>query len=431
MKGTRFDLNIYENLPPMIKDLLDEIEDGPQKDAILLSIITSLGATFYSVSGRYAKENLHPNLMTFIIGPPSAGKGNAKLGPELVSGIKRKAEDVFNVHWEQHNNSENILSKEPELLLNDLMLPGNSSYAAIIDHLYANNEIGFIFETEADTISKIIKMEWGDFSDFLRKAYHHEPVSARRKGRDPITINKPKVSILLTGTSNQIEPMINSIENGLFSRFCFYYFESEPIWINPNPRFHDLAFGKTEKLKEMINELWLETIKQNPCFTLEEFQWDYLSKVFEDLTKQFVILEKNGEFHAILRRLCSMAFRIAMILETSEYLNRKGEINSTIVCSSKNLETAIKITQSLLQNSQEVAEYLSKSAPRFRIKKPVKHSLLDNLPNVLFKRYTAIEIGKELQISERTTDEYLKEFVMENKLIQPKTGCYQRTPPDN
>lgn len=36
--------------------------------------------------------------------------------------------------------------------------------------LQANEGIGLIFETEADTLSNSMKQEWGSFSDVLRKA---------------------------------------------------------------------------------------------------------------------------------------------------------------------------------------------------------------------------------------------------------------------
>ncbi|MGY8934230.1 MAG: DUF3987 domain-containing protein [Flavobacteriales bacterium] len=43
-------------------------------------------------------------------------------------------------------------------------------------------------------------------------------------------IEEPKFSLSMTGTPNQMDTLITSIEDGLFSRLMFYSFVSEPVW---------------------------------------------------------------------------------------------------------------------------------------------------------------------------------------------------------
>ena len=79
-----------------------------------------------------------------------------------------------------------------------------------------------IHESEADTLSKMFSQEWGDFSDVLRKAFHGERLSLSRDSDDEfMEIESPKLSVVLSGTRNQITPLLKSRENGLFSRFIY------------------------------------------------------------------------------------------------------------------------------------------------------------------------------------------------------------------
>lgn len=59
-----------------------------------------------------------------------------------------------------------------------------ATYQALSD----NHGWGVIFETEADTLTQALKTDYGDYSDGLRKAYHHEPITttaARRTSAMP------------------------------------------------------------------------------------------------------------------------------------------------------------------------------------------------------------------------------------------------------
>lgn len=58
---------------------------------------------------------------------------------------------------------------------------------------------GFILNTKADTLSIVMKQDYGDgILVSLRKAYHHEPIFfSRVYKKRPIEIEKPKLSILL------------------------------------------------------------------------------------------------------------------------------------------------------------------------------------------------------------------------------------------
>src|SRR5690554_8197994 len=64
-------------------------------------------------------------------------------------------------------------------------------------------------------------------------------------------IENPQLSVVLTGTPNQIVNIIHSAEDGLFSRFLFYTFSAKPVWKSPAPKKD--GFDLKEFFKDKAN----------------------------------------------------------------------------------------------------------------------------------------------------------------------------------
>src|SRR5690606_27721471 len=87
---------------------------------------------------------------------------------------------------------------------------------------------GLVFESEGDTLANIFKTDYGNWSNILRKVFHHEPVSQLRKTDNVyIDIEEPQLSVAISSTPNQLKRIISDAENGLFSRFAFVF--TDPI----------------------------------------------------------------------------------------------------------------------------------------------------------------------------------------------------------
>ena len=66
--------------------------------------------------------------------------------------------------------------------------------------------------------------------------FHHEEVRQHFKiDKEQIVIPHPHVAMLLTGTPEQVVSLIQSTENGLFSRFLFYLMNDESVWKSQSP----------------------------------------------------------------------------------------------------------------------------------------------------------------------------------------------------
>ena len=82
-----------------------------------------------------------------------------------------------------------------------------------------------IFETEADTLTNMLSnKEYGNYTDLLRRAFHHETISmVRVTDQVNIEIEEPRLAVFMTCTGNQLVLLLPSsnISNGLASRILF------------------------------------------------------------------------------------------------------------------------------------------------------------------------------------------------------------------
>ena len=119
----------------------------------------------------------------------------------------------------------------------------------------------------------------------LRKAFHHEPISYSRKtNKEWVEIKKPRLSVALAGTPGQVENLIKSAEDGLFSRFIFYTFKSEIVWVKASDTMNGINLtAHFEQLSDTVLQFvgFLETYEKIN-FKLSENPWDKLNEFGEN-----------------------------------------------------------------------------------------------------------------------------------------------------
>ncbi|HNX89987.1 MAG TPA: DUF3987 domain-containing protein, partial [Paludibacteraceae bacterium] len=174
-----------------------------------------------------------------------------------------------------------------------------------------------MFETEGDALALTFKSEHGNYSDGFRKAFHHETISYnRRKDREFVEIQNPRLSALLSGTPKQVSALIPSAENGLFSRFIFYFMNVRPVW---NDVF---ANSSDQTLDSYFNHLGMQFFdlykhleyQSEPIrFCLTSGQQQAFNAYFAQTQNQYLCLY-GADYLATVRRLGLITFRMAMIL---------------------------------------------------------------------------------------------------------------------
>jgi hypothetical protein len=242
-----FPASVYDALPDYLRRCCDPF-DGHEKAVMLLGTLAVLSGCFPAVGGTYYKRRHGLNLFVFIIAPAASGKGTLGWARRLawphhktLTDASRAARLEYDAELAAYKSAGKAKASlaapaaaPPAYKM--LYLPGNVTAAALATALAENDGRGIMCETEADTLSGALGSDFGNFSDVLRKAFHHEPVSLLRKtDRQHLDLERPALSIALTGTPGQLPRLMPTAEDGLVSRFLFYSFEQAPIWQDVGP----------------------------------------------------------------------------------------------------------------------------------------------------------------------------------------------------
>jgi hypothetical protein len=218
--------------------------------------------------------------------------------------------------------------KEPPQLL--LLIPAETSKAGIIKLLDENDGQGLISETEGDTLSEALSRESGRFSDTLRKCFGHERIAKYNKvNNESYLTERPNLSVCLSGTPEQLQRLIPSPENGLFSRFLFYNTQQSGVeFQDPWSEAHN---GFTERIQACQKELLdiyyhLKGVEQPFTFELTDGQKESFRGDGEKL-KKLILEEFNAEdLVGTVHRFMIIQLRLCMIVAVLRAFET-GEIN--------------------------------------------------------------------------------------------------------
>lgn len=424
--------SVYENLPELLKDASAVFESARERDVFLTGAITILSGCMNAVEGVYDSRGVYANLNCFIVAPPASGKGvfiyakmmgeayHDKLLEESKEALREYEELIKRASAnEGEAASGESLQKPP---FNILFIPGNSSSSAIMGHLIEGEGKGIFCETEADSLNNSLKQDWGNFSDLLRKAFHHENVSSSRKtNNEYYDIKRPQLSVALSGTPSQVLGLIPSAADGLFSRFIFYVFNSTPKWKNVAP-----IEGKPN-LDEFFREVSINVIKlaeylyEHPTnFNFTEEQWKTLNTEFEQMFNE-VLITVGGDALSVVKRLGLVFYRIAMVLSSLRKFEQKVE-DTNLLCTDNDFSISMQLAKVYKEHALLMFNRLPKTE---EIDNKTVTSFYKILPNE-FTRKQAIEESTKLALGVRTVDKYLMILVGAKLLIRPKPGHYSK-----
>jgi len=401
---------VFAKLPPILQHAVSVFPDKRDRDVFFTGALAVLSGLFPQVHGIYQGRTVYPNLYCFVVAPAASNKGNMVFAKELGMPFHLTDNDKL------------------------LFLPADTSAAALYQELELNEGTGIFFETEADTMTESFKQEWGKYSDSLRKAFHHEHISIKRKdagrARSSYTaIPTPKLSITLSGTPNQVKGIIPDAENGLLSRFLFYMFRSEPVWkdnTNNESSLDDFFKGFAEEMRTIVNNL---TSIEKFDFTPE--QWQIFDARFRAWQSECILFYPE-ESLSIIRRMGLITFRIAMIISlmrkgSASDNNNNNESESILYCQNIDFYLAFYLTATYIQHSLYMFGFLNKGGTKQSVVDRKIQQFFDTLPPDEFTRAAAVQAGKDnVNLEERTVDKYLKKLLVTGHLIQDNYGKYRK-----
>ena len=441
---------VFEHLPPFLNEVVNNYISVDDRDTILIGAIVCLSVCFHNVCGVYDERIVYPNLYLFVVADAGMGKGALTLCRELVAPINRNLHELSKRMEQEYKEAMSTYIKgkktdgmtmptEPPMRM--LIIPANSSASSFLKILGDNDGIGLLFESEGDTLSQTLKSDYGNYSDVLRKAFHHELVSlSRRKDREYCEVANPRVSVALAGTPEQVRRLIPDAENGLMSRFCFYIIRFKRGIRNVFAT-SDISQSKNAMFKllgDKFCHLHEEFVRQgNYSFSLpsdlQEHFIEYLSRVNEECCD-----EVDNKMQGVVRRMGLIAYRIMMVLTAVRHLENVHRNSSShdkteqLVCHEYDYSTAMNICETLLYHAVFIYQNLSgNQSKRFYTASQEtgvyarRNTLYNMLPDTFTKKdYDAAVLT--LGENGSTANKWIEAFIKDGKLCRIEQGKYRK-----
>ena len=246
----------------------------------------------------------------------------------------------------------------------------------------------------------------------------------RRKGNEQVELLQPKLSTVLSGTPRQIASLIPDTENGLFSRFIFYYVDFKLTWLNVFASGNETSIDDVfDGIGSRILDLYQNLNNTEVRFSLTSRQKEAFNSYFQNA--QLHYHSKLGDdFIASVRRMGLITYRIAMVLSIIRMID-EDDFPALLYCHDGDFECAIIISKILLQHTERVYTELS----NHDLCRPAgqgqnrRSQLLKLLPDE-FGTSTAQELAAKLNIPRRTVERYLAEWNKEAILTKVAFGQY-------
>ena len=401
-------------LPWQVEKAISIAPEGEMRDMLLLSVLTN---SAYALPAMRMYHGLPhhvygPELMTMVLAPAASGKGIMNYGKQLL-------QDIENEHGEL------------------IYLPANSSSAALMSYLKMLKGRGIMMATEIDTLSKALDSTTGGFSDTLRCMFEHETISKLRKNQEElIEIPDPHFSVLISGTFNQLKPLIKSRENGLMSRFASYVVKEiqdfdDRVWLDAEEDAVPQEVVLYEQLAKEISHryAWMKKAKHACYFYLTDAQRKSITRMFRGMYETLRPAFGN-EFDSILKRMPVIMKRIGMIL-TGFRLDMNEPLPERVVCSDDDFETLILIGHKLLLHSAMMYQMLpnSKDAVPGEIgQNLIQKQFFQMLPTD-FTKQDAIRQAEVLGVSVRTMEKWIDKSVQSSNIERIAQGKYKKKTP--
>ena len=442
-----FSDDVYASLPRLLTEVCSYGLSSEDTDLLLLGSLTALSSCLTRVSGVYGQRQVYPNLYLFVHAPASAGKGRLTLCRHLVSVVHADLRTRNRREWEEYRRAkaQNASQRrsgdadEPQQPpVRMLFLPANSTATALFQALNDNDGQALMFETEGDTLATTFRSEHGNYSDGLRKAFHHESIAYnRRKDREYVEIAQPRLSVLLSGTPRQISTLIPDAENGLFSRFLFYNLPLRPLWYDVFATVEgETMDSRFSRLGGRFFQFYRRLSQADPIgFTFTPEQQKAFNAFFAQLQDEGIRRYGAGLLPSI-RRLGLSAYRICMVLSVLRLMDYEGDapLPDRLICGEEDFRTMQLLVPVLLQHTALAYQALVQTAGQpaeaavtlgENTRQRRRTELLMAMP-ATFCRQDWQQEAALLHIPVRTADRYLIELCNSGQICKQAFDSYRK-----
>ncbi len=398
-------------LPTFLEQALSVAPAGETRDMLLLSLLTNCAYALPAMRMLHGRPHhtYSPELLTMIVAPAASGKGIMNYGRLLLQAIEGK-------------NGKQVY------------IPANSSASSLIKVMDEYDGRGIVFATEMDTLTQTLRAAYGQFGDLIRCIFEHETVSQlRRQNNEFIEIRSPRIAMLLSGTPNQVAPLLRNRENGLMSRFACYV-------VNNPMDFDDHVWDVEEegniphesmlydRLATELGDryLWMEEAEHECYFYLTNNQLKTIKRMFRSEYDCYSA-EFGDLFDATLKRMPVIMKRIGMILAGLR-LDMSQPLPERVVCSEEDFQTMLLIGHKLLMHAAMVFQMMPelKATPMGEIGGNMLQKQFFQMLPTDFTKQDAVKQAEVLGISVDTMKRWLTKYTQSNDIQRIEQGKYEK-----
>lgn len=297
---------------PFLASVLDGCPDQ-YKDAMMLSFLTECGALCFSkVRAKYLDGQKHsPSLQTIVEGVHGSGKG--------------KFLQMHKTFFERITKIDATRMPYQKSGLYIIQTAGINISQSMFYNVVARNQDVHIYaiETETSIVERVFKKPNGLGFDYLRLAFHNEPIYQNNNKVKGGACGPFKVffNYTFTGTPKSISSLIDEeeVDGGTASRICFTLIPEGGRKI-PSVKFPE--GDELEAMKDQI-DAWRERYCFKPDYEGDQacpetvINLDYICEALQEwLDEQYDIgIEEGNDVRKGDRaRMATMAFHCAIVL---------------------------------------------------------------------------------------------------------------------
>ena len=444
---------VYDNLCPFFSEIIANCKSIDDRDMMLMGAITCLSATLHNVVGEYDGENICPMLFFFVMADAGMGKGSLNYCRELVVPIHKELYETSEEEIREYRMLQKQADKDDSSLPESephrrtLFIPTNSSAAAVIEQLDYNGGIGLFFDTECDTLTSVLKSDYGDYSIILRKGFHQETIDiARRKDDERRVIEHPMIALCISGTPDQLLALTPTAENGTFSRIICYHIPFKVDFRDVLVERDFKQVGYKGSLRQRYHELGMRYKQMRDVFlrdgryfiNVPQHMCDEFNERFRSINAE-IVEDISHDMQGVVRRLALIVFRIMTVLTSVRYMEDKScfpdteRINGFIVlrCLEVDFRTAMEMGETLIFHTAYCYAHLPhttaarSSEGKILSKREKMNMLYAALPDEFDKQQYA-EISQRLHFSTSTTSKWIADFLADGRLEHVAQNSYRK-----
>ena len=437
------DPSVYTNLPSILRKAVDTMHIRQEKDLVLIGSIVTLSSVLLPFRTIFHGRTIFPNMFLFVPGPAGSGKGRLDFCYRLVRPIHNDKRELWQLQQEEYKQELDryrALSKKekanttspvkPPITL--LRVPANCSATSFAEAMADNGNM-LMFETEGDTVVNTFKSDYGNYSDNFRKAFAHEEFGYLRRGNDSEEkeVHNPRLSVVLSGTPEQVKSLIPNAENGLLSRFIFYTLSATDEWLdgfsgydteNPLEKVFDDLGAEVERYYQHLKSI------QEVWFSLSFVQQQKFNDYFAEEKQR--MKELNGDlYNASTHRLSWALLRISMILSALRCMDT-GKVPEKIECSDTDFDTALSIIRTISQHNDYIFNVLNEGVTEeVKVSETYSSAARSTLLSILPDSFTSKDMqaaAVKISKSVRTVERQIRRAINNGQVKEFGKGSYQK-----